>query len=220
MKRGLCALGCVCVLFAAVTTASAGASPPGASGGWVLAGTAVWKKHAGDNAGGGPDYGIVTTSSGAGTYTSGTYGEADLNQAALPTAQPAQITALSYDFNAAQSGPSGGSPRLVVCFSDSNPAGSCNDNAELGANAWTASAWTHVDGFSAGSNSIWVNNGNGGTCPFQYDTTWSAIVSCHSGETIVQVRVVNDSGWEYPAGSSEQITLDNLTVNTAVATGP
>lgn len=219
MKRGFCALGCVCALFAVATTASASAAPSRNSGGWVLGGTAVWKTHAGDNPGN-PNYGIVTTSSGAGTYTSGTYGEADLAPPALPTAQPSQITALSYDFNAAQTGPSGGSPRLVVCFSDSTPAGSCNDNAELGPNTWTANTWVHVDGFSSDANSIWVNNGQGGTCPYEYNTTWSAIVSCHSGQTIVEVRVVNDSGWEYPATSSEQITLDNLTVNNAIATGP
>jgi hypothetical protein len=162
----------------------------------------------------------VTTSSGAGTYVSGTYGEADLNPPVLPTDRPSQITALSYAFNAARSAPSGGSPRLVVCFSGSVPADSCNDNATLGPTTWTAGVSTQVDGFSGGPNSIWVNNGNGGSCAYEYNTTWSAIVGCHSGETIVQVRVVNDSGWEYPATSSEQITLDDLTVNTAVATGP
>ena len=59
-----------------------------------------------------------------------------------------------------------------------------------------------------------------GTCPYTYNTTWSAIAACHQGQAIVQVRVVNDSGWEFPMGTSETVTLDNLNVNGVVAPGP
>jgi hypothetical protein len=52
--------------------AGSASAAPSASGGWVLVGIATWKKHARANpAPGNPNYGIVTTSSGAGTYTNG-----------------------------------------------------------------------------------------------------------------------------------------------------
>jgi hypothetical protein len=206
------------MLFVAAATASA------SSGGWVLVQTAVWKKHAGaDPSPSKPNYGIVTTSSGAGTYTSGTYGEADLNLPALPTTDPNQIKALSYDFNPEQGGPSGGSPRLVVCFSDSPDPTTCGSNGELGPFQWTTpGSWSHVDGLapSDGMNNFWVNRGGSASCASVSTTTWNGIVACHPNATITQVRVVNDSGWEFPANSYEQVRLDNLTVNTAVANGP
>jgi hypothetical protein len=197
------------------------ASATSSSGGWVLVGTAKWMKHAGDDRG--PNYGIVTTSSGAGTYTNGTYGEADLNFSA--SIYPSQVNALSYDFNPEQGGPSGGSPRMVICFSDdTNPLDPpCSSNGELGPLNWTSpGSWTHVDGFapSDGVNNVWINQGGSAGCASGPDTTWPAIIACHPGASITQVRVVNDSGWEFPANSYEQVTLDNLDVNGAIASGP
>lgn len=202
-------VGAVAALGLMAGSAVAAPGQPGnapSSSGWVVQGSAVWQKHAGDDRG--ENYGLVTTS------TSGTYGGASLGPPALPTTDPNAITALSYDFNAAQSGPSGGSPRMIVCFD-----AACDSNAELGPNNWTANTWVHVDGFAAsdGANNIWVNDG--GSCGYVYNTTWSQIKVCHAGASITEVEVVNDSGWEYPA-SSEQITLDNLDVNGVVASGP
>jgi hypothetical protein len=165
------------------------------SSNWVPFGTARWEKGAG--LGGG--YGLVTTSS-----ASGTYGGIELTQ---PPTDPNSITALSYDFKADQTGASGGSPRLVVTFSDGG-------NGNLRPLVWIAGQWTHVDGM-VGTG--WDNVG--GTCGALYETTWTMIKLCHPGETITSIFVVNDSGWAYPA-TGEQVVLDNITVNNAVATGP
>ncbi len=69
---------------------------------------------------------------------------------------PASITALSFDFMADQTGAGGGSPRLVVVFSDGG-------NAALRPLAWTANTWTTEDGMTS---SDWDNNTGG--CGFLY----------------------------------------------------
>ncbi len=171
---------------------------------------ATWVKHAGDDHG--QNYGLVTTSQPDSMQPNGvSYGGAELSGSALPTTEPKLITALSYDFNPAQAGASGGSPRMVVCFDD---AANCANNADLGPNTWTP-GWATVNGFAGGANSVWVNNGG---CGYEYNTTWSNIVACQSDAPISEIFVVNDSGWV--TSSSETITLDNLDVNGVIATGP
>jgi hypothetical protein len=146
-----------------------------------------------------------------------TCGGASLFGTGLPTTDPHQVTALSFDFNPQFSGPIGHSPRLVVCFSD---GAGCDSNGSLGPVQWTANTFTHVDGFapSDGATNVWSNSG--GTCGSTYNTTWSAIISCHPGATITEVVVVNDAGSQYPAGA--QVVFNNLTFNnvTANATQP
>lgn len=166
-----------------------------ASSNWTPFGTAHWVKGAGSDGG----YGLVTTS-----VPSGTYGGIQLSN---PPADPNAITALSYDFKPNQTGGSGGSPRLVVQFSDGG-------DGSLRPLAWVAGTWMHEDGMVS---TDWDNRG--GTCGFVYETTWAAIKACHAGATITGIFAVNDSGWLYPP-AGEEVVLDNVTVNDQVASGP
>jgi hypothetical protein len=102
----------------------------------------------------------------------------------------------------------GGSPRLVVTFSDGG-------NGQLRPLTWAAGTWATEDGIATGTD--WDNAG--GTCGFAYGTTWTAIKACHAGARITAIFVVNDSGWLYPP-AGEQVILDNITVNDVVASGP
>lgn len=163
---------------------------------WSTFGKAHWVKGAGN-----PGYGLVTVSNS--TYP---YGGIQLKKSFTPT-NPNKITALSFDFNPNQTGGSGGSPRMVIQFSDGG-------DGELRPLNWTANTWTHLDGMT-GNN--WDNNG--GTCGFVYATTWAGVLACHPGTTITSIYVVNDSGWLY-ATTGEQVILDNITVNKVIATGP
>lgn len=195
----------VAVLVAAVGSGSAAVkkcTPPSTSGGtgsWTASGDSTWTPQ-----------GLLTSSQPDPTELYGvTCGGASVSGSALPTTDPAKITALSFDYNPNHSGSSGGSPRMIVCFSDGNAL--CSSNASLVATHWTAGAWTHVDGFSpaTGLNASWTNSG--GTCGGAAPNTWSAIVACHPGAKITLVAVVNDSGGLYKSG--EQVLLNNLRVN-------
>lgn len=184
--------------------------------GLLVIATPVFAKESGNNAWspfskahwvkgvGNPGFGLVTTS--VKTISTITYGGIQLKKSFTPK-NPSSITALSFDFNPNQTGPSGGSPRMVVQFSDGG-------DGELRPLAWAANTWTHLDGMT-GNN--WDNNG--GSCGFVYATTWTTVMACHAGETITSIFVVNDSGWEYPS-TGEQVILDNITVNKMIATGP
>ena len=175
---------------------------PTTIGYWTPFGDASWTGN-----------GLLTSSQSDPTKPYGvTCGGASVYGTSLPSTDPRRITALSFDFSANQSGPSGTSPRLVVCFSDGVD---CNSNGSLAPTSWTANTWTHVDGFSptTGLNATWSNAG--GRCGTTYGTTWSAIVACHPGASVTLVAVVNDSGLLY--GSGEQVLLNNLTVNNVVA---
>lgn len=178
------------------TGAMAGASTPGGAM-WSMSGDGQWVHGAGN-----PGFGLVTSSD-----ASGTYGGANMKSQFLPTTNPNDITAVSYDFNANQSGMSGGSPRLEIWFSDGGVG-------QLRPLAWNANTWTHEDGMTT---SDW--DSNGGCSQFAYEQTWTAVKACHAGSTITAIDVVNDSGWKYPV-TGEQVTLDNITVNNTVATGP
>jgi hypothetical protein len=166
---------------------------------WSPFSKAHWVKGVGN-----PGYGLVTTS--VSTSSTTTYGGIQLKKSFTPK-NPSSITALSFDFKPNQTGNSGGSPRMVVQFSDGG-------DGELRPVAWVANTWTHLDGMT-GAN--WDNNG--GSCGFVYATTWTAVMTCHAGATITSIFVVNDSGWLYPS-TGEQVILDNITVNKLTATGP
>ena len=148
-----------------------------------------------------------------------TSGGARLGPLALPTSDPAQITALGFDFNADKSGYGGGSVRMVVCFND-GPG--CESYAELGPTTWTAGQWTRVDGFAPpdGVTNNWINGGRFGSCGYDPSTTWNEIKACHAGAAITEIKVVNDSGWLYTEG--EEVLLNNLVANhvTASASPP
>lgn len=179
------------------------------NGAWVHFNDAQWVNGAGEDS---SKFGLVTTSTCPTGYPtclsdgSYTYGGISLKSKYVP-GDPAAITALSFDFSAnqASSGP-GGSPRMVVQFSDGG-------NAQLRPLLWAADTWTQLDGMT-GNN--WDNSGG---CGNRYATTWTSVVACHPNTTITAIYLVNDSGWAVPSGS-EQVTLDNITVNDIVATGP
>lgn len=208
MRRVLAILIGLAVPFAAATAVSGASSPlpcvptpiPAASGYWTPFGNGVWTPA-----------GLVTSSKADPSQPYGvTCGGASLYGSALPTRDPHQITALSFDFSPDRSGASGVSPRLMVCFSD-GPL--CQSNGSLAPTAWSANTWTHVDGFAPSGGAAWGNSG--GSCGATYNTTWTAIVACHPGAGITEVAVVNDSGSIYPAGT--QVLLNNLTVNNVTA---
>ena len=172
---------------------------PSGTGYWTTFGTAAW----------GPN-GLVTTSQADPRQAYGvTCGGASVYGTALPTTDPHGVTALSFDFNANQTGPSGTSPRLVVCFSDGQ---NCSSNGSVAPSSWTANTLTHFDGLA---NTSWASSG--GTCGTTFGTSFSAVAACHARATITEVAVVNDSGATYPAG--EQVLLNNLTFNNVVANG-
>jgi hypothetical protein len=106
--------------------------------------------------------------------------------ATLPASPP------SFDFMADRSAASGGSPRLVIGFSDGG-------RAELRPLNWTAGIWVHEDGTSVD----WDNNG--GTCGFVYQTSYAIIQACHAGATVTAVYVVSDSGWLNQGGYTNYI---------------
>lgn len=164
---------------------------------WVPFGTARWTAD-----------GLLTTSAHAPSQPFGvSCGGASVYGNALPTTDPKQITALSFEFSANQTGPSGQSPRLVVCFSD---ASNCQSNGNLFPDRWTAGVLTRVDGLNPGAvSSGWDNVG--GSCGSAFRLSWSQVIACHPGASISQVAVVNDGGSQYPSG--EQVLLNNLTVN-------
>jgi hypothetical protein len=126
---------------------------------------------------------------------------------------PASITAASFMMKANVTHASGGSPRLVIVFSDGG-------NIQLRPLNWTADAWQLVDGFALNSNVGWDTNGVG-DCPYLYNVAYSAVLSClHPNRVITDIFVVNDSGWFGYLPNGEQITIDDITVNAIVAHGP
>jgi hypothetical protein len=84
----------------------------------------------------------------------------------------------SFDFKAATPGPSLGSPRLVILFSDGG-------RAELRPLVWTTD-WQKV------ADPNWDDNG--GTCGFVYETTWNTVQACHAGTFIANEYITTDPG--------------------------
>lgn len=109
--------------------------------------------------------------------------------------QPAPVTAPSFDFQSSTAGPSGGSPRLQINFSDGG-------SVDLRPLAWTANSWTTENG----NSTDWDNNG--GTCGYLYENPYSVVSACHAGATVTSAYVVTDSGWLYPTGYANDI--DNI----------
>ena len=122
----------------------------------------------------------------------------------FPT-DPATITELSFDYNANQTGASGGSPRMTITFSDGGWA-------DLRPLALVADTWVTIDGMAPAA---W--DSNGGTCGFSYATDWAGVVACHAGASITEIIVVNDSGWLYPE-TGLVVLVDNITINEDVIT--
>ena len=130
---------------------------------------AHWQKDAGDspNDDNTQDIEIRTTAAGgfAGVDVHHVYG--------WPTATYPNS---SFEVKADVPGPSLGSPRLVVRFSDGG-------RAELRPLALT-NAWQEV------ADPNW--DSNGGTCGYRYQTTWQQVQACHAGTVVTDVFVATD----------------------------
>lgn len=136
-------------------------------------------------------------------YVNCPYAGADLhNVAGIPP-----VTPPSYDYYSTAAGSSGGSPRLVMVFSD-------NGDMELRPLVWTANVWTHEDG----STTDW--DVNGGTCGFMYAATYAAGLACHAGKTVTDVYVVTDSSWQLTVPNGYTHYIDNIRYGNALVTSP
>ncbi|MFL5884533.1 MAG: hypothetical protein ACJ77M_05645 [Thermoleophilaceae bacterium] len=203
MHRILGVVAAALALLVIVPMADAAQQRSDAPSQWQTSADAQWKPHQGFES----QHGLVTFSdAGILTGSDKSYGELDMLN---PPATIDDVNSASYDFNADQTGPSGGSPRLVFLFTDK----SGTSQAYLRPTDWTQDTWTHMD---ANTGNNW--DSIGGSCAFQFNATFAQVKACHSGEPITAVFAINDSGWLYPAG--ETVVLDNVEVNGATATGP
>jgi hypothetical protein len=109
----------------------------------------------------------------------------------------------SYDFRSSVSGPSGGSPRLTMGFSD-------RGRAELRPVSLTAGMWTHEDG-----STDWDTYD--GACGYRTQQSYAEVLGCHPGATVSSVTMWNDSGWLY---RNFQILVDNITYNGETVSAP
>jgi len=151
--------------------------------GSVASGSAHWNTTSND-----PDpFSALLDIVEGGTPADGNTSFAGINFHHVPGAPPP--LAPSFDFKADRTADSGGSPRLVMQFSDAG-------NINLRPLAWVQDTWisegpgNHPDP-SAATN--WDNNG--GTCGFLYETTYQTAVACHAGATVTAAYIVSDSGW-------------------------
>jgi hypothetical protein len=119
----------------------------------------------------------------------------------------------SFDFFStvgAGFGLSGGSPRLVMVFSDStntNPS-----DLSLRPLAWTPNQWTTEDGSTLPD---WDNRG--GTCGSLYEAAYSVGIACHPGTTVTDVFVVTDSSW---LNGPYTHYIDNIRYGSSLITSP
>ena len=120
-----------------------------------------------------------------GTDTGVDYAGAELRgtDASAPVAAP------SFRYYSEVAGPSVGSPRLVIQFTDTTDG---SDQIELRPVDLVAGEWTTVDGDDA----LW--DAHGGTCGFLYGVTYAEALACHAGQSVTDVFVVSDSGYAYP----------------------
>lgn len=125
-----------------------------------------------------------------GTPADGFSSFAGINFHHVPAVPPANPP--SFEFKADRAGASGGSPRLVITFSD-------HGNINLRPLAWSANQWTS-EGPPIGAalpDPLFATNwdNSGGTCGFLFETTYAIAKSCHSAAIVTGAFIVSDSGW-------------------------
>ncbi len=118
----------------------------------------------------------------------------------------------SFDFNVdAAQGDQGGSPRLVITFSDGG-------NMALNpVNAPSVANWHSIGG--TGSN--WDNNG--GSCGFLYQAAYSDALACHSSAVVTGAFIVSDSAWfpsSLPGVGAYHTWIDNITYDGTIISQP
>lgn len=110
------------------------------------------------------------------------------------------------------SGPSEGSPRLVVEFQDA--AGNFVGYGDLRPLTLTPS-WQDVNDTTSYPNSAW--DVMGGPCAFLYNVKWSAVQGCFAGDTVLSVFIVADAyGINHLI---DDITVDGKTFSSASDNG-
>jgi hypothetical protein len=125
-----------------------------------------------------------------GTPANGFSSFAGINFHHVPPIAP--VNPPSFDFKPNRSGLSGGSPRLVIRFSDGG-------NINLRPLTWEANVWksegdlnsTAVEDPASATN--WDNNG--GTCGFMFQQTYATVRACHAAAVVTAAFIVTDSGW-------------------------
>ena len=123
-----------------------------------------------------------------GTPNNGFSSFAGINFHHVPAKPPAN--APSFDFKADRSGDSGGSPRLVMVFSDGG-------NINLRPLTWIQDTWTSEGGPNPTPDPSAATNWDsvGGPCVFRFEQTYQAALACHPGATVTAAFIVSDSGW-------------------------
>jgi len=125
-----------------------------------------------------------------GTPLDGFSSFAGINLHHLPALPPANPP--SFEFKADRAGFSGGSPRLVIRFSDGG-------NINLRPQTWVANQWTSegpVVGTSVQDPLFATNwDNNGGTCPFLFQQPYAVVRACHTAAVVTAAFIVTDSGW-------------------------
>ena len=120
--------------------------------------------------------------------------------------RPAPEAEPTFDFKADRSGPSGGSPRLVMIFGD--PAtGTTVGNIALTPDT-VDTTWQHAQG------NEWVVNG--GSCGFVYHDNYQHAVGCMGDSVVTAAFLVSDSGWLYPTGYKnwvDNVQYDGKTIS-------
>jgi hypothetical protein len=122
-----------------------------------------------------------------GTPADGFSSFAGINFHHVPPVAPAN--APSFDFKADRTGPSGGSPRLVILFSDGG-------NINLRPLEWVQDKWISEgpgDTPDAAAETNWDNNG--GTCGFLFEQKYQTVLACHAAAIVTGAFIVSDSGW-------------------------
>lgn len=122
-----------------------------------------------------------------GTPANGYSSFAGINFHHVPPAAP--VNPPSFDFKADRSGASGGSPRLVMLFSDGG-------NINLRPLTWVQDTWVS-EGPDPTPDPLAATNweSNGGTCGFLYEMTYESVKACHAAATVTAAFIVSDSGW-------------------------
>lgn len=109
-------------------------------------------------------------------------------------------------------GPSLGSPRLVVEFQDA--AGNYVGNGQLRPLTLTP-YWQDVNDQGSYPNSGW--DVSGGTCGYLYNVKWQTVQSCFASDTVLSVFIVADAyGYNHLI---DDITVDGKTFSSASDNG-
>jgi hypothetical protein len=123
-----------------------------------------------------------------GTPANGFSSFAGINFHHLPALPPDNPPA--FDFKADRTAASGGSPRLVMIFSDGG-------NINLRPLGWVQDTWISEGTGNPTPDPLAATNwdNNGGTCGFLFEQTYATVKACHAAATVTAAFIVSDSGW-------------------------